>query len=172
MAALAFVACILAAPVWIALSASVTLFSGYAEARVRWLCFSVRLFARVRVLDGKPPHVDLLARDGTVRKRIAPTKRKQRKTKWGRALGDALMLRRAEAAWILGFAESPAATALACGTLESALHGMAGLLLPDTEARVSVIPAFGHNACRINLEGIAYVRLGKLIQCRLAMRGE
>lgn len=162
----------LAVPVRISLNAAVTPFVGYAEARIRFLCFGVRYGARARLLGGTPPHVDILTRDGTTRTRLALTGGKRQKSRWTRALFAALEFRRVEAAWILGVAEAPAATAQLCGALANALTGAAGLLLPEAEARIRVIPAFAKDACRVDLEGIVCVRLGKLIQCRLAMRGE
>lgn len=159
-------------PVRIRLSAAATVFGGHGEIRIAWLCFAVRIPARLYLLRGKRLHVDILHHDGTVRKRIGLAGKKEPPSRWEVSLRSVLMIRRAHATIYIGVKDAPAATAILCGALESAAEVAGKLLLKEVRLEVKSVPVFSQNAFRLNLEGIARVRLGKLIESRLRNRGE
>lgn len=172
MAACALLASVLLIPARIRFAASLTLAGGYGEARISWLCFGARIPMRFSLLSGQKPHLDRLGRDGRVRKRVKLFGAKPPRSHWTSALLSSYLLTEADLLLILGVRGAPAATAMLCGAAESAAKSAARLFLPDTRARVRAVPIFSENALRVNLSGIAHVKMGKLIRYRLRNRGE
>lgn len=172
LAACALLAAILLIPARIRLTAALTLSGGYGEARISWLCFTARFPMRLYLLRGKRLHLDILRRDGRIRKRVNLAGKKPPKKHWPNALVFIRMVSRIDASMLLGIEDAPAATALVSCAAESLASNAVRLLLPDAKSRVRAAPLFAKNALRVELVGIARVYLGKIIAYRIRTRGE
>ncbi len=171
-AVVALLVAALCIPVHIRILASITLTGGYGEIRIRWLCFAVHIPAKLYLLGGKPMHVDVLHRSGQVRKRIGLLGKKEAPSRWEVSLRSVLMIRRAHVAVHIGVKDMPDVTAILCGVTESMATVAMRLLLPDVRVNIYAIPVYSQEAFQLNLEGIARVRMGKLIGSRLRDRGD
>lgn len=161
-------------PVRLRLRFHAALRSGRGVARVRWLIFGVRLPLRVTALGPPPLTLALLRRDGSVRFKIHPTKRKKEPGPWGLAVRNALRVKRLAVGWVVGIKDDPAVAALLAGALgaltEEALMVLGEAMpLGDGAASVSIGADDRLDSLTLRFEGIARLRAVDIMERRWRM---
>lgn len=158
----ALLAALMLIPFRIRLRIAANLRGGHGELRMNWLFVRIRLPIRARILDEPILTCDFMQHNGSVLVRLKKTEKIYGKNPFVEALADAFKLLRFEVLWTVGIRDAPAACALLCGVLDLATRVILTqlpLVVPDGVTVVSVQPYTQFDALRLNLEGMASLRL-------------
>lgn len=158
-------------PIRLRAEATLTPYGGNGVFTVRALCCPLTVWLCLRFLERPAFSMDILRRDGAVRKRTA-FRKGGKPSPLPRLLKGALRVGRLELDWIIGVPDDPALTVLLCGAAASVLRETLMLLLPKADVRVAASPVFTVGACRLTLTCIASVRLVDIIREIYTIRGE
>ena len=153
-------------PVRVKAAGCVTLRGGYAQATVRYGLFAIRLHMRIYMLESPYFTVDLLRRDGTVRRQIPIPLTLPRPTALEKEVFGSVTVSGLFVELCLGIRQAEQLTAMLCGWIGTVMSQGARLICKGGEAQISVIPLWDVNVCRLNLEGILSLRPVNIIRER------